>query len=69
MLIIGLPSFHHSGWGLVKDGVPLRAIQEERLNRIKHYPYYTDLKKHPMSMGVEYLFRGFDFSIEDCGLV
>jgi carbamoyltransferase len=66
MLILGLPSFHHSGWGLVKDGIPLRAIQEERLNRIKHYPYYTDLIKHPMSLGVEYLFRGFDFSVADC---
>lgn len=66
MLILGLPSQHHSGWGLVKDGKPLRAIQEERLNRIKHYPYYTDRIQHPMELGLEYLFRGFDFDVPDC---
>ena len=58
MIILGLPSFHHSGWGLVKDGKVLRAIQEERLNRIKNYPYNTDLNKYPMSLGIDYLLKG-----------
>ena len=66
MLILGLPAQHHSAWGLVKDGKPLRAIQEERLNRIKHYPYYTDRIQYPMELGLEYLFRGFDFDVSDC---
>jgi carbamoyltransferase len=66
MLVLGLPSFHHSGWGLVKDGKPIRAIQEERLNRIKHYPYYTDTKEHPMQLGLDYLFKGLNHSVEDC---
>ncbi len=51
MLVLGLPSFHNSAWGLVKDGVCVRAIAEERLNRIKHYPYFTDLKENPMELG------------------
>ncbi len=66
MLVLGLPSFHHSGWGLVEDGTVIRAVQEERLNRIKHYPYYTDLNEHPMTLGVEYLFRGLSHQLSDC---
>ena len=69
MLVLGLPSFHHSGWGLVRDGKVLRAVQEERLNRIKHYPYYTNLKKYPMMLGVEYLFRGLSCNMSDCDAV
>jgi carbamoyltransferase len=66
MLILGLPSFHNSAWGLVKDGKCVRAIAEERLNRIKHYPYFTDLKEHPMELGIEYLFRDTEFKLSDC---
>tara|TARA_Y100000361_G_scaffold92675_1_gene82713 strand:- start:429 stop:2147 length:1719 start_codon:yes stop_codon:yes gene_type:complete len=69
MIILGLPSFHHSGWGLVKDGKVLRAIQEERLNRIKNYPYNTDLNKYPMSLGIDYLFKGQSFTLSDCDAV
>ena len=66
MIILGLPSYHHSGWGLVKDGKVIRAVQEERLNRIKNYPYHTDTEKYPMSLGIDYLFKGQDFNLCDC---
>ena len=69
MLILGLPSFHHSGWGLIDNGKVVRAIQEERLNRIKNYPYYTNLQKIPMSLGLSYLFRGQEYSLSDCDFV
>jgi len=65
MIILGLPSSHHSAWGIVKDGKVLRAILESRLNRIKHYPYYTNLKENPMTLGLEYLLRGQNFSVGD----
>lgn len=67
MLILGLPSFHNSAWGLVKDGKCVRAIAEERLNRIKHYPNRRELlKENPMELGLEYLFRGLDVTVKDC---
>ena len=66
VLILGLPASHRPGWGLIKDGKILRAIQEERLNRIKNYPYNTDLNKYPMSLGIDYLFKGQDFNLCDC---
>lgn len=69
MLVLGLPSYHHSGWGLVRDGKILRAIQEERLNRLKHYPFYVDIKDHPMILGLEYLFRGTEYSVSDLDAV
>jgi len=69
MIVLGLPSPHHSGWGLIKDGKVVRAIQEERLNRIKHYPYYTDLQKYPMTLGIDYLFNGLEFDISNCDVV
>ena len=66
MIILGLPSYHHSGWGLIKDGKIIRAVQEERLNRIKDYPYRINLKENPMSLGVDYLFKNLDINLSDC---
>ncbi len=66
MIILGLPSYHRSGWGLIRDGKVRGAIQEERLNRIKNYPYHTDLNIRPMSLGLEYLLRGQNFNLSDC---
>ena len=66
MIILGLPSYHHSGWGLIKDGKIIRAVQEERLNRIKDYPYRINLKENPMSLGIDYLFKNLDINLSDC---
>ena len=68
MLVLGLPAPHHSGWGLVKDGKILRAIQEERLNRIKHYPYGVEGPFKP-TLGLDYLFKNTGFKLSDCDAV
>ena len=57
MYILGIPSFHHPSWTLLKDGKVIMAIQEERVNRIKNYPVGRDLKKTPLIQGYYYIIK------------
>lgn len=65
MYILGIPSFHHPGWTLVKDGRILLAIQEERVNRIKNYPVNCNLKKYPLILGYYYILRHANLTAKD----
>ena len=75
MYIIGLHNDEDSGVSLMKDGVILEAISEERLKRIKLYKGFPELSlkyvldKHNLELGdIDYFAYGWHSKKKDCYL-